>query len=829
MTWMSGVSAMRLADHTLDLHAGTLHDASGVIVSMRPQAWAVLAVLARHAGQVVTKDQLLDTVWPGLVVTEGSIAQAISDVRAALGSAGHTLVKSVPRRGYVLVVGSSDLASQASHNVPELPASAGPLFGRDSELRALLDMLTTHRLVTLLGAGGIGKTVLALAAAHAFVADHPGQAAWVDLARITEATLLPTTLAHALALPSSHSDDPLRGLLAALRPLDTWVVLDNAEHLIGPVATIATAMLAAAPHVRLLVTSQAPLHIDTERLFRVSALDVPAAGTKASEAGGVGSVALFVDRAAAVDRSYRLTDDNVDAVVRLCRRLDGLPLAIKLAAGRVHVLGLASLEMHLDDRLQWLGAEQRDAPSRQQTLLAALQWSYGLLSAPEQKLYRRLGVFVGGFTAELAVAVGRDSSEDAPPIAQLQGLVERSLVDTQPGEPPRFRLLESQREQAMRELMREGEIDDAQRRHARALTETMFAASEAHWHTADAEWMTTWSPELDNVRAALKWSALHVPSWSASLVGSASGMFRLLDAGSELQRVAATLDRGAIADMDANAAARFWVARSYLETDVPMSHACALEGEHCARMAGNSLLLFLALCQRMTSTYVPIDEGDALLTEIGALESPIWSARVRCQRWLADYTLNSLRGRWREALKAAETGYALAIKAGATLPIAAFGNGILVALLSSGKVDEAVDRSGELRDRILPGPASMVIPFIGTTARLWLMKGDLSASREHLATLFALCRAVEWSRFDIFAHVYFMLAFAERRYETAARLLGFSGVATPRAWGMPRFAQKREKSRAELAAILDPQRLNALLAEGAGLGQEEVCRLTLEG
>ena len=819
---------MKIADHTLDLHAGTLRNAADDLVPMRPQAWSVLALLARHAGQVVTKDQLLDAIWPGLVVTDGSIAQAVSDVRAALGPEGRIVVKTVARRGYVLAAGASDLPSQAAPDGTPLPAMPGPLFGRDDEVRTLLDMLAMHRLVTLVGAGGIGKTALALATAHALVGDHPGKAAWVDLARITDAALLAGTLAQALALPISHGANPLQGLLAALRPLDTWIVLDNAEHLVEPIARIVKSVLDAAPRVRLVVTSQAPLHLAGERLFQVSALDIPAAGANAAAARNAGSVALFVDRAAALDRRFRLTDENVGAVVRLCRRLDGLPLAIRLAASRVHVLGLSSLEMHLDDRLQWLGAEQRDAPSRQQTLLAALQWSYSLLSAPEQKLYRRLGPFVGGFTAELAMAVGRDSLEDELPIAELQALVERSLVDVQPGDPPRFRLLESQREQAMGELVREGLREDAQGLHARAVTEAMGTASEALWRTSDEVWMAAWSPELDNVRAALQWSARYAPTSCASLIASSTGLFRLNDVGSELRRLAATLEPGALAGMDDDVATRFWIARAFLETEPPKSHACAVQGERCARTAGNTQQLFLALCLRLTSTYFPIDEGNALLAEIEALESPSWPARVRCQRWFAGYTLMNLRGLWPETLTAAETGYGLAIEAGATLSIAAFGNAILVALLNSGNVDQALERSRALRDRILPGPASVVIPFIGTMARLWLMKGEFARSREHLATLFDLCRAVEWDRFDVFSHVYFRLAFAERRYETAARLLGFNAMATPRAWGKLRFESTREKAREELAAILSAPRLNALLTEGAALGQEEVCRLTLE-
>jgi predicted ATPase/DNA-binding winged helix-turn-helix (wHTH) protein len=824
----AATAPLRVAGHLLDVQAGTLHDAAGAPVVMRPQAWAVLELLARHAGQVVTKERLLEAVWPGLVVTEGSITQAVKDLRLALGDDGHRVVKTLPRRGYMLVAADGG-EPDAAIDAPRL-RDAGPLFGRDAELTELRQLLQQHRLVTVLGAGGIGKTVFALAAAHRHVDDDVGQAAWVDLANLSDPALLPATIARALGLPVSQGDDPVLGLLSALRPVTAWLVLDNAEHMVDAVAGIAQAVLAAAPGLRLLVTSQVPLHLAAERLLRLSALAVPEADAAFADAVEASAVAMFVDRARAMDHRFELTPHSLAAVVRLCKRLDGLPLAIRLAAGRVHLLGLSGLEAQLDDRFRWLTSATRDVPTRQQTLAAALDWSHGLLAASEQRVYRQLGVFVGGFTVELMAAVARSPTADEDSvIAELEGLVERSLVSVVPGPSHRYRLLESQREHALRELEREGELEAARRRHAEAMTEALSRAAEAFWSTPDGVWMARWSAELDNIRAAMKWSEGRDVALCTSLISSVTGMFRLLDLGHELVLQAQVLAADSIERLDAAAATRFWLARAYLETGRSgrARHDYADRAERCARAAGDRRRLYLALCHKGTSVLVQPGERDALLAEIARLESPDWPSRVRCQRWLAEMTAHSLRDEWAQALRAAETGLQLSIDGGFTLLTCAFGNFTMVALLGLGDVDAALARGRALRPHLLPSPASMVIPYVGTCARISLMKGDLAATRRELARMFELSRSVEWNTFEVFGGVYLGLALAESRHAAAGRLLGYAEAAGERAWGVSWPSREREAARVALAAFFDAAELARLCAEGATLDPESVCRLVL--
>lgn len=823
---------LRLAGHLLDLEAGTLRDAAGAPVALRPQAWAVLELLARHAGQVVTKDRLLDEVWPGLVVTEGSITQAVKDVRAALGADGRSLVKTVPRRGYMLVATDSRVPARiaAAAEGAALPLRAEPLFGREAELDELAQLLRQHRLVTVLGAGGIGKTVFALAAAHRLAAEGSLRVAWVDLANIGEASLLPATVARGLGLPVSAGDDPLQALLAALRAVGAWLVLDNAEHLVEAVAQLTRAALAAAPGLRLLVTSQAALHLAAERVFRLSALGLPDAQADFARAVEAPAVAMFVDRARALDHRFELAPHDLAAVVRVCRRLDGLPLAIRLAAGRVHVLGLSGLEVHLDDRLRWLGAPTRDAPTRQQTLGAALEWSYGLLAASEQRLFRLLGVFVGGFTIELMTAMAqRDAADPAQAVAELEGLVERSLVSVVPGEPLRYRLLESPREHALRELARTGELEAARQRHAEVVAGTLAQAAEAFWAMRDSAWMARWGAELDNIRAAMAWSEHHDVALCASLISSSTGMFRLLDIGHELARRAAALPDHALARLDDHAAARFWLARAYLESGRSgrTRYECALRAEAVARAAGERRRLYLALCQKGTSIQPSDSDADALLAETAALECADWPSRVRCQRLLAEFTASSVRGDWQRALRAAERGFELAVEGGMTLLTCAFGNHAMVAMLGLGDVEGALQRSRAVGPHLLPGPANMVIPYIGTCARIALLRGDPAAARLHLAQMFELSRSVEWHSFEAFGDTYVAMARAEGRHRDAARLLGYAAATADHVWGVPRASRTRDSAREALTGTLGRDDLVRLCAEGAALDPASVCRVVL--
>ena len=831
------VSKLLLASHVLDLEAGTLVNAEGAPIAMRPQAWALLCALARRAGRIVSKSELLDAVWPGLVVTESSLEKAISDLRAAFGADGRAIIETASRRGYRLH--ASPVASTGGTAAPNtaLPAARGLLFGRDGELAELQTMLAQHRLINVVGPGGVGKTAVAMAVARAHVsaATQPpssaSSAAWVDLAQLADPQLLVATVARALALPVAQGGEQLAGLLAALAPLTALLVLDNAEHLVAGVARLTRAMLDAAPGLRVLVTSQAPLRLEGEQLFRLAGLELPAPGEAMDQASRRGAVALLIDQARAADRHLELTAENAHLAIELCRRLDGLPLAIRLAAARLPLLGLAGVVARLDERLQLLATERRDTPARQQTLLAALDWSYGLLSPQERSLFCRLGLFVGGFSLDLAIALARcEGVAEWQLIEQLNVLVERNLVDVAHAASTRYRMLETQRDYASRQLHANADMERVRGNHARAVESVMRIASKEIWVSSDADWRARWAAELDNVRAALDWSAGNDAPLFASLVGSTGHMFRMLDLGYELRQRAQAVSLERLAAVSTELQMRYWMVRAYIEAGVSAqaAHEGACRMEAAAREIAHTPGLYIALCHRVASGLVAPAAMPAVLAEIESLESPAWPARHLAYRPLAEYVAHSLLGDWPRAQRAAEAGLALATRAGSELMLAVFANGILVALLQQHLVQAAITRSQALHQRVMAGPAESAIPFVGTCARCAQEAGDLQQARRLLAQLFGMCRMVDWAYFDFFANRYMLLAMTEGRSEAAARLLGYADAVAQRSWGTAYGVATREQARSALAPSLSLERLDSLLKEGAGLSRESVCAWTLQ-
>jgi predicted ATPase/DNA-binding CsgD family transcriptional regulator len=395
------------------------------------------------------------------------------------------------------------------------PAKVTRFIGRKRELSAVAAAIDAHRLVTLRGPGGVGKTRLALQVAAA-ARDAFGQGAWVaELSAIRSRELLAPEVAKALGLPDVAAGDPDGALARHLAESELLLVLDTCEHLVTPCADLASALLAACPGLRILATSREPLGVPGEQVMLISPLEVFAgrdtaghgpASVSASDVAAIGrceAVELFLDRARAAVPGYALTAANASAVARLCRKLDGIPLAIELAAVRLRSMSVEEIAGRLDDRFRILGTA-RTLTGRHRTLRAAIRWSHELCTPAEQRLWARLSVFPGGFTSEAAAAVGGRGTSEI-----LARLVDKSVIaheqDTAPGESPRYRLLDTMREFGG-ELLPARDRDDARRRQrdyfqrlvARAATES---ASPEQMH-----WMTWVKRETDSLRAALDYS-----------------------------------------------------------------------------------------------------------------------------------------------------------------------------------------------------------------------------------------------------------------------------------------------------------------------------------
>jgi predicted ATPase len=424
---------------------------------------------------------------------------------------GPRAIATIPGRGYrfvmpIDVIESSGVAESAPPPVTiggNVPASS-PLFGRAEDLDAVEALLREHPVVTIVGAGGIGKTRIALAAAAATRVESPHGCWWVELASLIEGAQVPSSIGGALGM-QLPSGSPKEALATALATKSLLLVLDNCEHLADDIAPLIDLLRVRAPNVRLLVTSQESLKCRDEQVYRLGPLAVPS-HAQLEEAAQFGAVALFVERAHAVDSRFRLAAENLEVVVDICRRLDGIPLAIELAAARVPLLGVHGLHARLDEMFNVLTGGTRMKLRRHQTLRAALEWSYGLLSADEQTAFRRLGVFAGGFTLELAQQVVNDGCIDQWLVLDLLGrLIDKSLVIADGEAEPRYRLLETTRAFALEQLGAAGESEALLRRHAQVMCELMAETDANCWNLSPAERRRA-VHELGNLRAAVDWA-----------------------------------------------------------------------------------------------------------------------------------------------------------------------------------------------------------------------------------------------------------------------------------------------------------------------------------
>ncbi len=399
-----------------------------------------------------------------------------------------------------------------------LPNYLTQFVGRESELAELGALVREHRLVTIVGAGGIGKTRTAIQ----LLPDPALEGVWfVELAPLTDPALVAGSVASALGIAEQSDRPVLDSLVQAVKGRRMLVILDNCEHVVEEAARVAETLLRACPEVRLLATSREPLRIGGERVYRLPPLAFPPKGTAlaAAEALRYGAISLFAERAVAADATFRLSDESAPAVAEICRRLDGIALAIELAAARVNVLEPHRLAKLLDERFRVLSLGSRTAMPRQQTMWALIDWSYDLLAEREQELFRRLAVFAGGWTLEAAVDVA--ACDDTETL--LWTLVDKSLVVVEPsGDEERYRFLESTHEYARRRLDESGESEAFAARHAAWVAAFAERAKAALETMPDFAWFALVDGELDNVRAALDWSLkqARAPALGAALAAA---------------------------------------------------------------------------------------------------------------------------------------------------------------------------------------------------------------------------------------------------------------------------------------------------------------------
>ena len=480
----------------------------GRAVPLSARAMDILLLLVGHAGEIVGKRELLDRVWPETVVEDGTVRFHMSGLRKALGDGvdGARYVTTICGRGYCFVAplraAGDPVDPPAPAGAAALPPSMQRLVGRESDMATVVGSIEAARFVTIVGPGGIGKTALALAVGHHVAAAFPEHARFVDLASIADPHLVPALFASAVGF-AAHTTNLVPALLTFLQNKSMLIILDSCEHLVGEVAAFAEQVSETAPGIAILATSREPLGAEGERIHRLRPLAVPDADAAAGDTHEFAAVQLFVERATASGARLPGSDEEAAQIGQICRRLDGIPLAIELAASRVAAFGVAGTAALLDDRLHNLVNGRRTALPRHQTLLATLDWSYDLLSTKEQAVLRRLAVFVGGFSFEAAHAVAElDHAEET--LAQLVG---KSLVSAELlGSEARYRLLDTTRSCLSAKLRDTGEAPASARRHAEFFLQSLERQSAAKGQKDGLTGHVLSKEDLGNVRAALDWS-----------------------------------------------------------------------------------------------------------------------------------------------------------------------------------------------------------------------------------------------------------------------------------------------------------------------------------
>src|SRR6266403_1478134 len=489
----------------------------GQVLPLGGRALDILNYLADRPGEVIPKQELIDHVWSDVTVEEGSLRVHVAAIRKALGDGqfGNRYIANIKARGYSFVgtvvplAGSTESRNDKFRHQGKLAVRPLMMIGRETVVGEVSDKLRDERFVTLLGPGGIGKTTIALAVGRAAAEEFGGKVYFVDLESLTDPHHVAGAVATSLGV-ALKSKDPGLELVDLVRSRKLLIILDSCEHVIEAVASLAEQLYRQTEEIHVLTTSRELLKVEGEHCYRVLPLDCPPDGS-AQTARAVlryPSVQLFVRCVAARAGSFVLTDEDAPLVAEMCRKLDGIPLAIELAAGQAAALGLKNTAARLMSRLELLRLSRRTAVRRHRTLKATLDWSYDLLSDVERIVFRRIALFVGHFTLEAAQRVASEPGSGTSDIVDaIAGLFEKSLLETRLDQgQPQYRFLHTTRAYALEKLEEHAERDLISARHAEYVAEQLESERATVLALPKAERFTIYTRQLSNVRAALEWS-----------------------------------------------------------------------------------------------------------------------------------------------------------------------------------------------------------------------------------------------------------------------------------------------------------------------------------
>jgi predicted ATPase/DNA-binding winged helix-turn-helix (wHTH) protein len=814
------------------------------------RAFDLLLLLIDCRGRIVSKSEAMDRVWPDIFVDDSNLRVQVNSLRRALGDA-RDFVKTVPGRGYLfaedIVVGTQAAepiqnteietpggSADASGNPPPARRNfSGPLnqtVGRTAELAELDAIVGEARLVTIVGSGGVGKTRIAVELGLRLVDQFPDGVRLVDLAPLADRPAVIGAVATALGVRLQSTDGAVEAIATAIGRQRLLMILDNCEHLVPIIADLADFLLKRAPNLTILATSQRVLRVAAEQVYRLAPLAVPPVGAK--ELTGFSAVSLLVERAHAADRRFAVTPDNATGIAEICRRLDGVPLALEMAAARLPVLGVEGLRAALDDRLRMLRAGVQTEHARHRTLRAMAEWSEGLLDRAEQHVFRRLAIFAGSVSLEAATAIAGDDGADRwDTVDALSGLVEKSLVAVDSGDPPRYRLLETLRLFARERLQSGDDAEAVAERHARYFA-GLFDQAYADWETTPDElWLDIYQPELDNGRTALDW-ALAQPGRAPIALRLATGLALLLlllrqyPEGARYSSVALALLNPQAAPVAQGRV--FRVASLASPGDFSKTLSFLQKASEQFRRAGDQLGLAWAV--RGIGGYSGLlgrfAEADAALAEARMLAASSGCKKISAGVLATMGLVASIRGdhvqargAYEEALAAVrenrdERMEALVLS---NFVMAEFGVGAAARALELSNRSLALDRRFRQRGRGTDTNA------ISNHASLLIDQDRAAEARPHAEQVFLSCRdlGIVFLRDALLQWV--QIGLAEQNVTEAARLWGFIS-ATPIGYpedADPIFVRGRARAQHLLEMHLSPDDLDSRMREGATWTREQ--------
>jgi predicted ATPase/DNA-binding winged helix-turn-helix (wHTH) protein len=830
----------------LDAEAGVLTQA-GVPVALGPRAVAVLTTLVKRSNEYVPKGNIIDTVWPDVVVEESNLAVQISAIRRVLARApgGGRWIETLSRRGYRFVGPVMELPDDPRQRAwggskrSNLPEPLTSFIGRERELVEIKRLLPGKRLLNLVGAGGIGKTRLALqVAAEAIDAYRDG--VWlVELGSISDPSLVPTSVAQVLGVQERTGTPVTDTLCAHLKTRQLLLILDNCEHLLDACATVADAVLRGAAEATIIATSREPLHVAGEQTYRLPTLSLPDPTASSEVMGRSEAVQLFVDRARLQQPGFVLTEQKAPAVAELCVHLDGIALALELAAARIPSLSIDEINSRLDDRLKLLTGGTRAVLPRQQTLRATLDWSYGLLAEQERVFLRRLAIFAGGFTLKAASSVASDAAIDEFAVIDLLSqLVARSLVvaDTTAA-GTRYRLLETTRAYTLEKLAEAEEIDTIRRRHAQYFREQFERAPDDWLRVPDMDRSATYLLERDNVRVALDWAfgAMGDATIGIALAGASGAIWSELSLpGEGMQRLQAAVARvGAQTPELDQARLWLWLGLLWGEAAPPQAVAAFERAIDLYRRLGDASGLGYALV-RLGGRLALMSRFDQAASVLAEAFSVLERADV--PKALAYYFegvgfLKQLTGDLAGVRMDYENALSLFRGAGAERSVLNTLGNLADTTWALGDLDAALAGFRETVALMRKSPLTMRSTlgiYLANLAGVLTERGDLdealAAAREGLPLL--KLGGYVWIFVD---HVALRAAMAGI-VANAARLAGFADAtfAAKETSRQPNEARARARLQALLQEKLVPDELQRLFAEGAKISEDAACRIAVE-